>query len=405
MNDLLIQKARHLLQEYSLCDSCLGRVFRREIREGASNADKGHGIRQQLHRREQTVSADCWLCAGLLNEIPEFVSLITDALKDYEYTTFLIGSKIDEELQEREQSLWDALGMENAEPIKMEINREIGKILEPELGKVVDIPNPDIMAVIDTVFNVVSLQISSLFIYGRYRKLQRGIPQTKWPCQICRGKGCKKCNYTGKLYEITIEELVAQKALEFSEGTDESFHGSGREDIDALMLGNGRPFILEIKNPKIRSIDLDRLEKEINTMAKNKVEVMRLRFSSRGEIARIKAAEFRKTYRVTFEAAEPLNKEKLIKVAQALQGKLIKQLTPTRVAHRRAHKIRERTIYNCTIESVEGIRARLLLETESGTYVKEFISGDEKKTQPNLSELIGIPCKVTELDVIDVKGE
>jgi tRNA pseudouridine synthase 10 len=255
------------------------------------------------------------------------------------------------------------------------------------------------------VFNVVSLQISSLFIYGRYRKLQRGIPQTKWPCQICRGKGCKKCNYTGKLYEITIEELVAQKALEFSEGTDESFHGSGREDIDALMLGNGRPFILEIKNPKIRSIDLDRLEKEINTMAKNKVEVMRLRFSSRGEIARIKAAEFRKTYRVTFEAAEPLNKEKLIKVAQALQGKLIKQLTPTRVAHRRAHKIRERTIYNCTIESVEGIRARLLLETESGTYVKEFISGDEKKTQPNLSELIGIPCKVTELDVIDVKGE
>ena len=181
--------------------------------------------------------------------------------------------------------------------------------------------------------------------------------------------------------------------------------GAAREDIDALMLGTGRPFVLEIKNPKIRNIDLTLLEKETNQTTKDKIEITSLRFSTRDEIARIKAAEFRKTYRVTIEATQPLNKEKLIKVAQTLQGKLIKQLTPTRVAHRRANKIRERTIYNCTIESVEGIIARLTLETESGTYVKEFVSGDDNKTQPNLSELIGIPCKVKELDVIDVKGE
>jgi tRNA pseudouridine synthase 10 len=287
----------------------------------------------------------------------------------------------------------------------MEINREIGKILEPQLRKTVDIKNPEIMAVIDTTYDIVSLQITSLFIYGRYKKLSRGIPQTKWPCQICRGKGCKKCHNTGKLYETTVEELVAKKALEFTKGTDESFHGSGREDIDALMLGSGRPFVLEIKNPKKRNIDLTLLEKETNQTVKNKVEINSLRFSNRDEIARIKKAEFRKTYRVTLEATQPLNKEKLIKVAQALQDKPIKQLTPTRVAHRRANKIRERIIYNCTIESVEGLIAILTLEAESGTYIKEFVSGDDNKTEPNLSRLIGTPCKVKELDVIDVKGE
>ena len=287
----------------------------------------------------------------------------------------------------------------------MEVNREVGKILEPRLGKTVDIPNPEIMAVIDTSFDVVQLQIGSLFIYGRYKKLKRGIPQTKWPCQICRGKGCKRCDYSGKLYPTSVEELVAQKALEVAKGTDESFHGSGREDIDALMLGNGRPFILEVKNPKIRTIDLHCLEGEINEYAKNEIEVSLLRFSDRDEIARIKAAEFRKIYRVTIEGEQSLNKEKLIKVAQTLRGKLIQQTTPTRVAHRRANKVRERTIYNCTVESVEGTRATLTLETESGTYVKEFVSGDENKTCPNISELIGIPCVVKELDVIDVKGE
>ncbi len=399
-----LQQAEHLLQEIRLCDACLGRLFRKEITKG-NNAEKGHWIRTQIHHWQQTPATECWVCEGLTSEIPHFIDLITQTLEGYEFDTFLIGSKIDEDIQEKEQQLWDRLGLVDAEPIKMEINREIGKILEPKLQKTVDIPNPGIMAVVDTTYDHVTLQISSLFIYGRYKKYQRGIPQTKWPCQICQGNGCKRCNYTGRLYETTVEELVAKKGLELTEGTDESFHGSGREDIDARMLGTGRPFVLEIKNPKKRNIDLFRMEQETNLACKNIIEISNLRFSDRDEIARLKAAEFQKTYRVTIEAEQPLNKEKLIKVAQSLQGQLIKQLTPTRVAHRRANKIRERLIYNCTIESVEGSIARLTLEAESGTYVKEFVSGDDKKTQPNLSELIGIPCKVTELDVIDVKGE
>ncbi len=403
MKSEVLTHVEHVLQQYALCDSCLGRLFRKHLREG-NNSEKGRLLRMQLHQN-QTSAKDCWLCEGLTDEIAHFVDLISQALEGYEFETFLIGSKIDEDIQEKEQRLWEQEHIQDAEPLKMEINREIGKILEPQLRKTVDIPNPDIMAVIDTAFDQVTLQISSLFIYGRYKKFQRGIPQTKWPCQVCQGKGCKRCNYTGKLYETTVEELIAKKALEMTSGTDESFHGSGREDIDARMLGTGRPFILEVKNPKKRHIDLAVLEKETNTALKGIIEISQLRFSNREEIARIKAAEFRKTYRVIIEASEPLNKEKLIKVAQSLQGQLIKQLTPTRVAHRRAHKIRERHIYNCTIESVEGIIASMTIETESGTYVKEFVSGDDNKTQPNLSELIGIPCKVKELDVIDVKGE
>lgn len=399
-----LKQAEQILKKYHLCNSCLGRLFRKEIKDG-NNAQKGKFIKKQLHHIEQNTKNDCWLCEGLLKEIPYYAQIITNTLQEYEYETFLIGSKVDEDIQEKEHFLWNHLQLEDAEPIKMEINREIGKILEPQLKKTVNILNPDIMAVIDTRYDIVSLQITSLFIYGRYKKLKRGIPQTKWPCQICYGKGCKKCNYTGKIYDITVEELIAKKILEITEGNNESFHGCGREDIDALMLGSGRPFILEIKNPKKRNINLKLLEKQINQSTKNKVEITSTRFSNRDEVVRIKAAEFRKTYRVTLEATQSLNKEKLIKVAQTLQGKIIKQLTPTRVAHRRAKKLRERTIYNCTIELVEATIARLILETESGTYIKEFISGDDNKTQPNLSELIGIPCKVTELDVIDVKGE
>jgi len=207
------------------------------------------------------------------------------------------------------------------------------------------------------------------------------------------------------MYDTSVEELISKKALELTKSTDESFHGSGREDIDALMLGNGRPFVLEIKNPKIRNIDLSLLEKDTNTCLTGKIEISNLRFSNRDEVARIKNAEFRKTYRIVFEGEKPINKEKLKEVAQILQGKTIKQFTPTRVAHRRANKVREKKIYSCNIESIEGTIARLTVETESGTYVKELISGDNGKTKPNISEMIGIPCKVKELDVLEVNGE
>jgi len=399
-----INLAETALSKYKLCDHCLGRLFAK-IDHGITNKERGERIRKHLKQSEKTEVINCWLCSGLIDEIHHFADLSFDSLQDYEFDTFLIGSKIDEDILDKEQELLKYSQSETAEPLKMEINREVGKILEKKLGKTVDLEKPDIMAIIDTAFDVVRLQIKSLLIYGRYKKFVRGIPQTRWPCKICRGKGCKACNDTGKMYETSVEELISKKTLEVTQGSDASFHGSGREDIDALMLGNGRPFVLEIKNPKIRVIDLAKLEKEINNYAKDKIEISAFRWSDKDEVARIKSADFRKTYHLVVEGEEPIDKEKLKEAARVLQGKTIRQLTPTRVAHRRADKVREKKVYNCNIESVEDTIARLTVETESGAYIKELISGDHGRTQPNISELIGIPCKVKELDVIAVKWE
>jgi len=396
--------AEKTLSKYKLCDHCLGRIFAK-IERGLTNKKRGQLIRNHLKKHKKTEVKNCWLCSGLCNEISYFADLISDSLNDYEYETFLVGSKIDEDIISGEQELFDFTGSEYSESIKTELNREIGKILEKKLGKEVDFEKPTIMAVIDTSFDVVNLQISSLFIYGRYKKYRRDIPQTKWFCKICRGKGCKRCNYTGKLYDESIEELIAKKFLDRAKGDSESFHGCGREDVDVRMLGNGRPFVLEIKNPKIRKLDLTRLKNDINTTNKDDIEISDLHFSDKEEIIRLKDAGLRKTYRIVFRGGKPINNEKLKKAAQSLRGKTIGQLTPSRVAHRRADMVREKQIYNCNIESIDGAMATLTLETESGTYIKELVSGDDGRTKPSISEMIGIPCEVTELDVIEIKGE
>ena len=403
INQDVLTAAKQLTLEHDLCDNCLGRFFYKTNKE-ITNKKLGESIRNQL-KIKKTTSKNCWLCEGLIEEIPVFTKIVEDKLKEYEFKTFLIGSKIDEDIIKKEKKLLELAGDEYAESIKNEINREIGKALEKKLSKTVDFEKPDIMAIIDTCFNTVTLQIASLYLYGRYKKYSREIPQTKWFCKTCRGKGCRKCGYTGKLYETSVEELISKKILDVTQGEDEAFHGAGREDIDVRMLGNGRPFVLEIKNPKIRTFNLKKIEKEINKEHRELIEVIGFRYSDKSEVERIKKAAFNKKYRVVFSCEKPINTEKLKKAVQALPGSKINQLTPSRVAHRRANMVRTKYIYKCDIEQVERNIAILTLETESGTYIKELVTGDNGRTKPSIAELINMPCEVLELDVTMIKEE
>jgi tRNA pseudouridine synthase 10 len=403
-DEKVIKIAEKAISNYDLCVHCLGRIFAK-IEHNFTNKERGKLIGKHSKIKKNVNVNNCWLCNGLINEIIHFSNLIKKSLNEYDYDTFLVGSKVDEDLEDREKELIKFTETKYSEPIKTELTREIGKILEEKLKKNVNFEKPTIMTIVDTSFDVVYLQIRSLFIYGRYKKFKRDIPQTKWSCKICYGKGCKKCNYSGKLYDNSVEEIIAEKFLEETKGEDESFHGCGREDVDVRMLGNGRPFILEIKNPKKRKLKFTELERIINKIYKDTIEVSNLRYSNKEEITRLKQSSFNKTYRVVIKSKKTLNNEKLKKAAISLCGRKIGQFTPSRVAHRRAKMIREKHIYDCQIESIDGVMATLIIEAESGTYIKELISGDEGKTQPNLSNIIGIPCQVAELDVINIKGE
>ena len=401
-NKKIMKIAKEIFKKYQICDNCLGRLFKK-IEANSENEDIGERLRRSINILNKIDQKKCWLCSGLLIEINKFVFIIFNTIKDYDFDDFLVGTIVSENILYREKILIENFQLDFSESIKNELNREIGKILENKLLKKVNFTNPTIMIIVDTQFNFIYLQIKSLYIYGRYKKFNRIIPQTKWFCKICRGIGCRSCNYSGKIYDDSIEELIAKPALILSQSEDESFHGAGREDIDVKMLGNGRPFILEIKNPKKRKIDLNFLEYTINQKNINKIQVLKLKFSNKDEIKRIKNKDYNKTYRVIINGDFNFDIEKLKKAVLSLRGKIISQYTPTRVARRRANLFRDRKIYNIDIESVDKKEATLKIESQSGTYIKELITGDNGKTKPSISELNGFPCTVKKLDVISIK--
>ncbi|MDD1767243.1 MAG: tRNA pseudouridine(54/55) synthase Pus10 [Methanomassiliicoccales archaeon] len=390
-----------------LCDHCLGRIFAL-VGTGTTNEARGKSARAEASfEREGRGEAlqpheKCWLCEDIFDSLPRFAEAIIKSLSKIEYNNFLVGTRVDPEIQGREERLWSEVGQETAEPIKAELNREIGKIVEARIGKPVEFDTPEVVALIDTRFAQVDLDVSPLFIYGRYRKLVRDMPQTRWPCRQCRGKGCERCQFTGKMYPTSVQEIVGDPIMSVAEGTDHFFHGMGREDIDARMLGTGRPFVIEIREPKKRNLNLGSLENIINDNGRGRVEVVGLRSSSREEVRRVKASAPNKTYRVEVAVHGKVDKAKINEVLQSFKRTRITQQTPVRVAHRRADIAREREIIDLHLDELGENSITFVIRTEAGTYIKEFVHGDKGRTRPSLSEALGVPCEVRALDVIEV---
>jgi len=151
-------------------------------------------------------------------------------------------------------------------------------------------------------------------------------------------------------------------------------------------------------------LDLKKLEAEVNDGAKGKVKVSKLRFTNKDVVRRLKKGESaQKKYRMLVEFEHPVSAENLLLLEEKLTGASVKQQTPLRVLHRRADLIRERYIYKVKVKKVSSKRAELEIRCQGGLYVKELMSGDEGRTMPNVSDLLGNRAKPLKLDVLNVK--
>jgi tRNA pseudouridine synthase 10 len=205
------------------------------------------------------------------------------------------------------------------------------------------------------------------------------------------------------MYPESVEELVSKPLLEASEGEKTYFHASGREDIDARMLGGGRPFVIEVSKPKKRVLDLKNLKDAVNANAEGKVKVSNLRFTNKDVVRRLKKAESaQKEYRVLIQFENAVSEENLQLLEEKLSNVLVEQQTPLRVLHRRADLTREKYIYKVKVKRVSRKRAEMEIRCQGGLYVKELVSGDEGRTTPNVSELLGNKAKPFKLDVLNV---
>jgi tRNA pseudouridine synthase 10 len=413
----VFEVARALDAEGTVCDPCLGRVFA-DRSHGLTNAERGRSLRVALALAaddpfEPTETADCWVCEGECGRFDEWAKRCGEAVEDVEYETYQVGTRTPPLVEENEALFREAAGLEAdaGEQFNSEYNREVGKRVGRLTGTTVDFERPDVQFVLDIEAGEVETSVNSAFVYGRYRKLERDIPQTEWPCRECDGSGyqgrepCDHCRGSGYLYDDSVEQLVAPVVRDVMDGTEALFHGAGREDVDARMLGTGRPFVVEVREPRRRVVDTDRLEGDVNAFADGRVEVERLRLATYRIVERVKQLDASKTYRAAVRFDDDVDAEAFATALEDLDGATVEQYTPQRVDHRRASLTRTRSVYEATGELEDARHATVDVHGEGGLYVKELVSGDGGRTEPSLAGLLGVGATVTALDVLAVEGE
>ncbi len=206
-----------------------------------------------------------------------------------------------------------------------------------------------------------------------------------------------------------MEELIAKPILEFFKPIDHKFHSGGREDVDVRMLGSGRPFVVELINPRkrisITNEDLRALTESVNNQGDD-AAVRELFYSDKNCFEDLtKAADTKvKAYAAIVQSELPITPEK-IQVIEALRDVEVDQMTPLRVLHRRTLMSRDKVIFRCLLKPINDYTAICFILSSAGTYIKEFVHGDLNRTKPNLGLLLGCRCDIIQLDVIELYEE
>jgi len=449
----ILDKVWQIYEKYYVCPHCLGRMFSL-LGTGTTNLERGisllltltmenhgdflSGIKEKeenaisnlkilaekanftpaqkvlkaegLETSNVELTQSCHLCSGIFEDLEQYVQKAKEISSEYEFKNFLVGASPDSQIINLADKFKAELNLLESESFKSHFNREVGKVLSVELDVPTEFSNPDIVFIYNVGFDSFSidLNIKSLFISGNYNKLIRGIPQTRWICNKCSGKGCEECNNTGKIYQTSVEEHISPEFIKATNASDSKFHGAGREDIDVRMLGTGRPFVIELKRPKVRTINLDTIETEVNQANIDKIQIRELKYSNKKKVIEMKAQSEnnRKTYKALTEVEnniEPKQFENIVKNLKTnFENQRIHQRTPNRVSHRRADKVREKLIYNIEGKYINSNQFEFMIETQGGTYIKELIHGDEGRTKPSFAEIFGLSIICKELDVIKI---
>ena len=230
-----------------------------------------------------------------------------------------------------------------------------------------------------------------LYIKGNYNKYSREIGQSPW--EINGERVCVS----------SVEEEMKFIVINKYEAEDLKFSAGGREDRDVRMLGGGRPFMMEIINPKKNmEKEIKKIEEEINSTSKF-IKVHNLEICNKEYTETIKKAEVNKTKIYTcFVWAQKIITEEDINKLNSLKNLELCQKTPIRVLHRRSLMDRKKIVYEMKAERISNHFMILDVVASAGTYIKEFVHSDLMRTEPSIKSLLDCDIDILQLDVRDL---
>ena len=223
------------------------------------------------------------------------------------------------------------------------------------------------------------MKTKPIFLYGRYVKDKRGLPQKEESCTDCMGKGCIFCNNHGIVSFDGVEGKISKFLYEKFKTERVKFTWIGGEDKTSLVMGNGRPFFAKLLSPKKRNV---RLAKKSNL---NQIMIHDLRSIDHIPSGSI---QFKSKTKILVSTKNNLSSDKL---------KKLKQLTDAPIEIIDSNKQYKKTIYKLKYKKHSLQSFAVEMEADGGIPIKRFVSGFS--VIPNISSILNTDCSCEKFDV------
>ncbi|MCS7113319.1 MAG: tRNA pseudouridine(54/55) synthase Pus10 [Candidatus Bathyarchaeota archaeon] len=411
MDGRILATALATLRSYALCDSCLGRQYA-TLGYRLTNRERGRSIKIAL-LMEAEASEDievirilsskgmlpeasatlqrrgvnppepqaCFVCGGVSDKLQNIASRIVDMVSGYEFNSFVVGIVVPGWVSEREDIVRSISSSTYCEGLKSEFSRELGKLLSSMLGVVFDPYRPDMNVIVDPFSVSIDISPTPLYLAGRFRKLKPGLPIRSRICRVCMGGGCALCGGLG-VKETSVEYIFRKVSVELYRCESVKLHVPLDDGRDRVVLGLGRRFVLEVRKPRRRSIDLDLFKERLDSSFEGLIDVNGLSYVDRGFIRRMKTSFESEGYILLLKPVESMDISEAAERLKYLEGLRVKQRYP-------GFKARLKVISDVSVKFREDGLFELRFISSEPLHTKSFIEGG-RDTKPTVMEVTGI---------------
>ena len=373
--DKIILQSKSILKECDLCDNCLGRFFINSTHL-SSGKRLGNKIRNSINSRAVT---KCYICKNLLSNADLYVKMMQNASMGYEFSTFTVGAILKQSIIERDDKLRSKFHLHGVDGIKTAVTRELGKKFVSKTKKRIDHLLADITFTINFKTEQCNVKTKPIFLYGRYIKNKRGLPQKEKSCRDCKGKGCIFCNNHGIVSFDGVEGKISKFLYEKFKTERVKFTWIGGEDKTSLVMGNGRPFFAKLLSPKKRNIRLAKKSKLNEIMIH---DLRKIDYIPNGSI------HFKSKTKILISTKNNILSNKL---------KKLKHLTNIPIEITDSNRQYKKTIYNLKYKKYSLQSFVVEIEADGGIPIKRFVDGSD--VIPNISSIIGVQCSCKKFDI------
>lgn len=371
--------AQQILKKHFLCDSCLGRLFSKQL-----NLSSNRRLGKILKKNSSIASKKCYICKNLLDNLTPYLKLMLDSSFDYEFSSFVVGAIIKPSIIDRDDYIRSKFQLRGIDSVKTEITHELSRQFSRKTKKIINFLDPDVTFTVNFKEETCQLRSKQVSVSGRYNKTKRNYSQKQKPCENCSGKGCRICDFHGISNYDSVEGKISEFLFNTFGGTTAKFTWIGGEDKSSLVLGSGRPFFVRLQNPKKRKV---RFPKNLKT------EFLQIHHFKLISDFPKKPIPFRSIIEMKISTNEKLSPLSLKNLKKSLK-------TPV-VIYEPSGKRTEKKIFEAKYKKNSDNKFTLTINVEGGFPVKRFVLGDN--VVPGVSQKLDNNCKLDEFDFFEIQ--